>query len=84
MDPREKARTKYHLQRAGALDQAFNIRNMEGTVTKGPKITSQGLSREMRQQSRRQLAILGEEFGASDLLKFNQLKVRITLLSNSN
>ena len=76
MDPREKARTKYHLQRAGALEQAFNLRNMEGMVTKGPKTTSKGLSREQRSNQRRTKAILeNDTFAGSKLLEFNQLKV---------
>lgn len=79
MDPREKARTKYHLQRAGAFDQAFNLRNMEGMVTKGPKTTSKGVSREQRSNQRRTKAILGDDltFAGSKLLEFNQLKVMI-------
>ena len=77
MDPREKARTKYHLQRAGAFDQAFNLRNMEGMVTKGPKTTSKGVSREQRSNQRRTKAILGDDnFAGSKLLEFNQLKVK--------
>ena len=75
MDPREKARTKYHLQRAGAFDEAFNLRNLEGMVTKGPKTTSKGLSREQRSNQRRTLALLDDNFAGSKLLEFNQLKV---------
>merc|ERR1719361_1974853 len=77
MDPQEKARTKYHLQREGAFDQAFNLRNLEGTVTKGPKTTSKGVSREQRSNQRRIKAILeNDNFAGSKLLEFNQLKFR--------
>ena len=78
MDPREKARTKYHLQRGEGLASAADgskIANLEGSVTKARGQTSQGLSREARNQQRRQLAALGDEALHSDLLKFNQLKV---------
>ena len=78
MDPQEKARTKYHLQREGAFDQAFNLRNLEGTVTKGPKTTSKGVSREQRSNQRRIKAILeNDNFAGSKLLEFNQLKVSL-------
>ena len=52
---REKARTKYHLQRGGGPDQANagdKIANLEGSVTKARGQTSQGLSREARSQQR--------------------------------
>ena len=78
MDPREKRRTKYHLQRPEAfeaLSQQYRMTNTEGSVTKAKGQTSQSQSREARSVSRRQLAILGDEAFASDLLKFNQLKV---------
>ena len=69
MDPREKARTKYHLHRGdtNALTQASLAK-----LTK-----AQNLSREARNSQRRQLTVLGDEAQNSDLLKFNQLKVRI-------
>jgi len=77
MDPREKARTKYHLQRGdGGANEGSKITNLEGSVTKAKSTTSQGLSREARNLQRRQLAALGEEALNSDLLKFNQLKFR--------
>ena len=78
MDPREKRRTKYHLQRPEAfeaLSQQYRMTNTEGSVTTAKGQTSQSQSREARSVSRRQLAILGDEAFASDLLKFNQLKV---------
>ena len=78
MDPREKRRTKYHLQRPEAfeaLSQQYRVSNTEGSVTKAKGQTSQSQSREARSVSRRQLAILGDEAFSSDLLKFNQLKV---------
>ena len=69
---------KYHLQREGAFDQAFNLRNLEGTVTKGPKTTSKGVSREQRSNQRRIKAILeNDNFAGSKLLEFNQLKVSL-------
>ena len=75
MDPREKIRTKYHLQRDNG-GEISKISNLEGSVTKAKATTSQGLSREARNQQRKQLAILGDEALNSDLLRFNQLKVR--------
>ena len=77
MDPREKARTKYHLHRSDAdvFDQ-FRLANYEGSATKGKIQTAQSLSREARNNQRRQLAVLGDEVLNSDLLKFNQLKVK--------
>ena len=80
MDPREKARTKYHQQRDPnyGLGQDAKIANLEGAVTKARGQTSQGLSREARNQQRRQLAILGDQALHSDLLSFNQLKVSIS------
>ena len=74
MDPREKARTKYHLQRHDGAEQASGLVNMEGGGS--AKIqTAQSMSREARSNQRRQLAVLGDIGGESDLLKFNQLKV---------
>ena len=74
MDPREKARTKYHLQRHDGGEQASGLVNMEGGGS--AKIqTAQSMSREARSNQRRQLAVLGDIGGESDLLKFNQLKV---------
>ena len=78
MDPREKRRTKYHLQRPEAyeaLSQQYRFANTEGSVTKAKGATSQSQSREARNNQRRQLAVLGDEAVYSDLLKFNQLKV---------
>ena len=81
MDPREKARTKYHLQRDPTYGLGQDkIANLEGAVTKARGQTSQGLSREARNQQRRQLAILGDQGLHSDLLSFNQLKVSISHL----
>ena len=78
MDPREKARTKYHLHRSDAdVFAQFKLANYEGSATKGKIQTAQSLSREARNNQRRQLAVLGDEVLNSDLLKFNQLKVRI-------
>ena len=75
MDPREKLRTKYHLQRGNTDDNG--IVNTEGAVTKPKQQTALSMSREMRSMQRRQAAVLGDEASGSDLLKFNQLKVRI-------
>ena len=76
MDPREKARTKYHLLRSDSdLFAQTKIANMDGLATKGRLQTAQSLSREARSAQRRQLAVLGDEVINSDLLKFNQLKV---------
>lgn len=76
MDPREKARTKYHLHRSlGELFNQTKIGNIDGSATKGKIQTAQSLSREARSVQRRQLAVLGDEVSNSDLLKFNQLKV---------
>ncbi len=75
MDPREKKRTKFHLQRQSE-EQGGKLVNLEGAVTKAKMQTAQSMSREARSTQRRQLAILGDEVsGGSDLLKFNQLKV---------
>lgn len=73
MDPREKARTKYHLQRGSG--EANGIVSHEGAATKAKIQSAQSMSREARNMQRRQLAILGDEVSGSDLLKFNQLKV---------
>ena len=70
MDPREKARTKYHLLRDDGAVSAFSK-----ALVKGKTQTGQSLSREARSTQRRQLAVLGEDALNSDLLKFNQLKV---------
>jgi len=84
MDPREKARTKYHLHRAEVAGDVFSragtrLGNQDGSVaTKGGRVlqSAQSLSREARSAQRRQLAVLGDEVSShSDLLKFNQLKV---------
>ncbi len=77
LDAKEKARTKYHLHRGDAAD--IFARTMDGSATKGRLQTAQSLSREARSAQRRQLAVLGEEVSHSDLLKFNQLKVRIEI-----
>lgn len=74
MDPREKARTKYHLQR-GSAGETSGIVSHEGAVTKAKIQSAQSMSREARSTQRRQLAVLGDEATGSDLLKFNQLKV---------
>ncbi len=77
MDPREKMRTKYHLHRDGGSVFAGRTTTAEGSATKGKLQSAQSLSREARSAQRRQLAILGDEVSShSDLLKFNQLKVR--------
>jgi len=83
MDPREKRATKYHLHRpdADAFSRAgTRMGNQDGSVaTKGGRVlqSAQSLSREARSAQRRQLAALGDEVSShSDLLKFNQLKVR--------
>jgi len=75
MDPREKARTKYHLQRVNA-GEASGIFNAESAVTNRKILTAQNMSREARSTQRRALAVLGDEISGSDLLKFNQLKFR--------
>ena len=78
MDPREKLRTKYHLQRGNA--EIDGIVNTEGAVTKPKQQTALSMSREMRSMQRRQAAVLGDVVSeGSDLLKFNQLKVCIIL-----
>jgi hypothetical protein len=83
MDSREKARTKYHLQRNDAME-ANGLVNTEGSVTK-PKIhTALSMSREARSNQRRQLAVLGDEASSSDLLKFNQLKVLTKIVAFLN
>ena len=76
MDPREKARTKYHLQRPDAMEAA-GMQNKDGAATQGKIQTAQQMSREARSTQRRQLAVLGDQLmDGSDLLKFNQLKVQ--------
>ena len=75
MDPREKARTKYHLQRGTNAGESSGIVNTQGAVTKAKIQSAQSMSREARSNQRRQLAVLGDEASSSDLLKFNQLKV---------
>ena len=76
MDPREKLRTKYHLQRGNP--DIDGIANTEGAVTKPKQQTALSMSREMRSMQRRQAAVLGDVVSeGSDLLKFNQLKVCI-------
>lgn len=72
MDPREKMRTKYHFHRPGV--DAFNTAKTGASQKPAQKAIS--LSREARSQQRRMLTALGDEFGESDLLKFNQLKFR--------
>jgi len=76
MDPREKARTKYHLQRDTNAAESSGIVNTQGAVTKAKIQSAQNMSREARSNQRRQLAVLGDEASSSDLLKFNQLKFR--------
>ena len=76
MDPREKLRTKYHLQRGNP--ETDGVVNTEGAVTKPKQQTALSMSREMRSMQRRQAAVLGDVVSeGSDLLKFNQLKVCI-------
>ena len=75
MDPREKARTKYHLQRDTNAAESSGIVNTQGAMTKAKIQSAQNMSREARSNQRRQLAVLGDEASSSDLLKFNQLKV---------
>ena len=84
MDRREKMRTKYHLHRDGGVAFAGRSTTAEGSATKGKLQTAQSLSREARSAQRRQLAILGDEVSShSDLLKFNQLKVRLYIVHNN-
>uniref|UniRef100_A0A7R8CI32 [histone H3]-lysine(4) N-trimethyltransferase n=1 Tax=Lepeophtheirus salmonis TaxID=72036 RepID=A0A7R8CI32_LEPSM len=52
------------------------ITNLEGAATRGKIVSAQNLSREARNNQRRQLAVLGDDALNSDLLKFNQLKFR--------
>ena len=84
MDPREKARTKYHLQRDTNAAESSGIVNTQGAATKAKIQSAQNMSREARSNQRRQLAVLGDEASSSDLLKFNQLKVILlcTLFEN--
>jgi len=73
MDPREKARTKYHFHRTGV--DAFSTERKEmDKLGKQQKAIS--ASREARSQQRRMLTALGDDGIESDLLKFNQLKFR--------
>ena len=76
MDPREKMRTKYHFHRTGA--DAFNISKL-GTKDSQKPQKAISVSREARSQQRRMLTALGDEFNESELLKFNQLKFRLTI-----
>ncbi|XP_040580169.1 uncharacterized protein Set1 [Lepeophtheirus salmonis] len=76
MDPREKMRTKYHLHRDPNSLIINKITNLEGAATRGKIVSAQNLSREARNNQRRQLAVLGDDALNSDLLKFNQLKFR--------
>ena len=73
MDPREKARTKYHFHRSGV--DAFNIAKLGTKETQKPKKALE-LSREARNEQRRLLNNLGEDFFESNLLQFNTLKFR--------
>jgi len=73
MDPKEKARTKYHFHRPGV--DAFNTAKIGHNNSQKPQ-KAISLSREARSQQRRMLTALGDEFIESDLLKFNQLKFR--------
>ena len=73
MDPREKARTKYHFHRSGV--DAFNIAKL-GTKEQQKPQKAISLSREARSEQRRMLNALGEDYNDSDLLKFNTLKFR--------
>ena len=73
MDPREKARTKYHFHRSGV--DAFNIAKL-GTKEQQKPQKAISLSRKARSEQRRMLNALGEDYNDSDLLKFNTLKFR--------
>ena len=73
MDPREKARTKYHFHRSGV--DAFNIAKL-GTKEQQKPQKAISLSREARSENRRMLNALGEDCFDSNLLQFNTLKFR--------
>jgi len=73
MDPREKARTKYHFHRSGV--DAFNIAKL-GTKEQQKPQKAISLSREARSEQRRLLNALGEDAMDSNLLQFNTLKFR--------
>lgn len=73
MDPREKARTKYHFHRAGV--DAFNIAKL-GTKEQQKPQKAISLSREARSENRRMLNALGDDCFDSNLLQFNTLKFR--------
>ena len=71
MDPREKVRTKYHLHRSGDGVEDMFTQAQLAKLTK-----AHAISREARSSQRRQLTVLGEDAMGSNLLSFNQLKVR--------
>ena len=71
MDPREKVRTKYHLHRSGGGVEDMFTQAQLAKLTK-----AHAISREARSSQRRQLTVLGEDAIGSNLLSFNQLKVR--------
>ena len=73
MDPREKARTKYHFHRSGV--DAFNIAKL-GTKEQQKPQKAISLSREARNEQRRMLNALGDDLMDSNLLQFNTLKFR--------
>lgn len=73
MDPREKARTKYHFHRSGV--DAFNIAKL-GTKEQQKPQKALTLSREARNEQRRLLNALGDDCLDSNLLQFNTLKFR--------
>jgi hypothetical protein len=70
MDRREKMQTKYHLHRSGESFSPAQLAKLS---------KAQSLNREARNSQRRQLTVLGDEAQYSELLKFNQLKVRIKI-----
>ena len=77
MDPREKARTKYHFHRAGV--DAFNVAKL-GTKEQQKPQKAITMSREARNEQRRLMNILGDDVMDSNLLQLNQLKFRCATL----
>ena len=75
MDPREKLRTKYHLHRSGG-----GVENMFSQAQLAKLTKAHAMSREARSSQRRQLTVLGEDAIGSNLLSFNQLKVRSSII----
>ena len=76
MDPREKARTKYHFHRAGV--DAFNVAKL-GTKEQQKPQKAITMSREARNEQRRLMNILGDDVMDSNLLQLNQLKFRCAI-----